>query len=91
MQQMKVIFAAEMLAADINMPTRTTVVSFITKQGDTGSMELCKTAILLQMTGRAGMRGMDTDGTCDKVEKPLKGHEERSSQLHHSSVYPILL
>lgn len=75
-QLMKVVFATETLAAGINMPARTTVICSLAKRGDGGSMNALDTANTLQMAGRAGRRGMDTDGTCVLVTTPFEGPEE---------------
>jgi len=57
----KVVFATETLAAGINMPARTTVLSSITKRSDNGHRPLTASEFL-QMSGRAGRRGMDPVG-----------------------------
>ena len=57
----KVVFATETLAAGINMPARTTVISSISKRTDTGHRILSANEFL-QMSGRAGRRGMDKVG-----------------------------
>ncbi|HTE17027.1 MAG TPA: DEAD/DEAH box helicase, partial [Armatimonadota bacterium] len=57
----KAVFATETLAAGINMPARTTVLSSITKRGDAGHRSLTASEFL-QMSGRAGRRGMDRLG-----------------------------
>lgn len=57
----KVVFATETLAAGINMPARTTVISAISKRGDKGHRNLTANEFL-QMSGRAGRRGMDKVG-----------------------------
>lgn len=58
----KVVFATETLAAGINMPARTTVISSLSKRtGDIGFTNLT-TSEVLQMAGRAGRRGKDTVG-----------------------------
>jgi hypothetical protein len=78
-QLMKVVFATETLAAGINMPARTTVICAMAKRGggiDGSSMNLLETSNLVQMAGRAGRRGMDTDGTCVLVATPFESHEE---------------
>ena len=80
-QLMKVVFATETLAAGINMPARTTVVCALAKRGDGSSMNLLETSNLLQMAGRAGRRGMDTDGTCVIVATPFEGEDDASSIL----------
>jgi superfamily II RNA helicase len=76
-QLMKVVFATETLAAGINMPARTTVICSLAKRGNGGTaMNLLETSNLLQMAGRAGRRGMDTDGTCVIVATPFESHDD---------------
>lgn len=58
----KVLFATETLAAGVNMPARTTVISTVTKKVD-GEVVRLKTSQLLQMAGRAGRRGKDSEGS----------------------------
>jgi len=57
----KVVFATETLAAGINMPARTTIISSISKRSDDGHRILTPSEFL-QMSGRAGRRGMDEVG-----------------------------
>ena len=57
----KVVFATETLAAGINMPARSTVITKISKRGDDGHRMLTANEFL-QMSGRAGRRGMDKVG-----------------------------
>ena len=57
----KVVFSTETLAAGINMPARATVISSISKATDDGFRTL-KTSEFMQMSGRAGRRGMDEAG-----------------------------
>lgn len=58
----KVVFATETLAAGINMPARTTVISTLSKRaGEEGIVSLT-TSQVLQMAGRAGRRGKDVLG-----------------------------
>lgn len=58
----KVVFATETLAAGINMPARTTVISSLSKRaGEQGFVSLT-TSEVLQMAGRAGRRGKDVLG-----------------------------
>ena len=79
---MFVVFATETLAAGINMPARTTVVCSLAKRGGDGSsMSLLGTSDLLQMAGRAGRRGMDTDGTCVIVATPFETHDDAAKIL----------
>lgn len=57
----KVVFATETLAAGINMPARTTVISALSKYTGDGLRPLTGSE-MLQMSGRAGRRGMDLVG-----------------------------
>jgi superfamily II RNA helicase len=57
----KVVFATETLAAGINMPARTTVISALSKFTGEGLRPLTGSE-MLQMSGRAGRRGMDSVG-----------------------------
>lgn len=57
----KVVFATETLAAGINMPARTVVISNIAKRTDEG-VRMLTVGEFQQMTGRAGRRGMDKVG-----------------------------
>ena len=59
---MKACFATETLAAGVNLPARTTIITALRKRGDDG-IEPLTTAGLLQMAGRAGRRGKDKAGT----------------------------
>ncbi len=58
---LKVVFATETLAAGINMPARTVVITSLSKRTDEGHRMLT-VGEFAQMTGRAGRRGMDTVG-----------------------------
>ena len=78
---MKAVFATETLAAGINMPARTTVICAMAKRGDGSSMNLLETSNLLQMAGRAGRRGFDTEGTCVIVATPFESHDDASKIL----------
>lgn len=57
----KTVFATETLAAGINMPAKTTIISNLGKRGDSGHKNLSSNQFL-QMSGRAGRRGMDEVG-----------------------------
>ncbi|GIW21368.1 MAG: hypothetical protein KatS3mg068_0375 [Candidatus Sericytochromatia bacterium] len=59
----KVIFATETLAAGINMPARTTVITSLSKRTES-KHEILSVNSFTQMTGRAGRRGMDKIGYC---------------------------
>ncbi|GJQ10814.1 hypothetical protein GpartN1_g2605.t1 [Galdieria partita] len=65
----KVIFATETLAAGMNMPARTTVITALIKRGDNG-MERLSTSSFKQMAGRAGRRGKDSQGFCIVLQSP---------------------
>src|SRR5438067_1795226 len=71
----KVVFATETLAAGINMPARTTVISALSKRGDTGYRSLTASEFL-QMSGRAGRRGMDRLGHVVVVADPFRPASE---------------
>ncbi len=71
----KVVFATETLAAGINMPARTTVISSLSKRTDSGH-RLLHASEFLQMAGRAGRRGMDVEGHVVTVETPFEGAKE---------------
>jgi superfamily II RNA helicase len=72
---LKVVFATETLAAGINMPARTTVISSISKRGDEGHRNL-RASEFLQMSGRAGRRGMDTVGHVVVLNHPFEPVDE---------------
>ncbi|MES1021858.1 RNA helicase [Gloeocapsa sp. BRSZ] len=71
----KVVFATETLAAGINMPARTTVISTLSKRTDRGH-RLLNPSEFLQMAGRAGRRGMDKIGHVVTLQTPFEGAKE---------------
>ena len=71
----KVVFATETLAAGINMPARSTVISSTSKRTDSGHRMLTASEFL-QMSGRAGRRGMDEIGYVTIVGTPFQSPEE---------------
>ncbi|HIT56182.1 TPA: hypothetical protein IAA92_07960, partial [Candidatus Galligastranaerophilus intestinigallinarum] len=71
----KVVFATETLAAGINMPARTTIISSISKRTDDGHRLLTANEFL-QMSGRAGRRGMDEIGYVVIVGTPFQTPDE---------------
>jgi superfamily II RNA helicase len=71
----KVVFATETLAAGINMPARTTVIASLSKRTDSGH-RLLTASEFLQMAGRAGRRGMDTQGYVVTLQTPFEGPKE---------------
>ena len=84
----KVVFATETLAAGINMPARTTVIASLSKRTDDGH-RLLHASEFLQMSGRAGRRGMDEQGHVVTVESPFEGARE-ASQLALSPPDPLV-
>lgn len=71
----KVVFATETLAAGINMPARSTVISATSKRTDSGHRMLTASEFL-QMSGRAGRRGMDEIGYVTIVGTQFQTPEE---------------
>ena len=57
----QVVFATETLAAGVNMPARSTVITSLSKKLGRTVVELIPSQVL-QMAGRAGRRGKDTTG-----------------------------
>ncbi|XP_059655972.1 DExH-box ATP-dependent RNA helicase DExH15 chloroplastic [Cornus florida] len=76
----KVVFATETLAAGINMPARTAVISSLSKRSESGRIQLSPND-LLQMAGRAGRRGIDERGHAVLVQTSYEGAEECSKLL----------
>jgi superfamily II RNA helicase len=72
---LKVVFATETLAAGINMPARTTIISSISKRDDFGHRNLYASEFL-QMSGRAGRRGMDEVGHVVVLSHPFESVED---------------
>lgn len=58
---LKVVFATETLSLGINMPARAVVIERFTKYGGAGRAPLTS-GEYLQLTGRAGRRGLDEEG-----------------------------
>jgi superfamily II RNA helicase len=71
----KVVFATETLAAGINMPARTTVISSLSKRTDQGH-RLLTASEFLQMAGRAGRRGKDVVGHVVTAQTRFEGAKE---------------
>jgi len=80
----KVVFATETLAAGINMPARTTVISAISKRTDSGHRMLTANEFL-QMSGRAGRRGMDKVGYVVVMGTQFQSPEEVAELVKSSS------
>lgn len=84
---LKVVFATETLAAGINMPARSTVISSIYKRADEGHRELTASEFL-QMSGRAGRRGMDEVGHVVVLHHPFEPVED-AAKLATSPADPL--
>lgn len=84
----KVVFATETLAAGINMPARTTVIASLSKRTDSGH-RLLTASEFLQMAGRAGRRGMDTQGYVVTLQTPFEGPQE-AARLATSAADPLV-
>ncbi|AKG22252.1 DEAD/DEAH box helicase [Calothrix sp. 336/3] len=84
----KVVFATETLAAGINMPARTTVISTISKRTDSGHRMLTASEFL-QMAGRAGRRGMDKVGHVVTLQTPFEG-AEHAADLASKKADPLV-
>ena len=84
----KVVFATETLAAGINMPARTTVISSISKRTDRGH-RLLTASEFLQMAGRAGRRGMDQVGHVVTSQTPFEGAED-AAKLATAKADPLV-
>ncbi|KAK1870391.1 hypothetical protein I4F81_012853 [Pyropia yezoensis] len=66
-----VIFATETLAAGVNLPARTTVLTALAKRGRGGVLGPLPTAAALQMAGRVGRRGMDAASDAVVLRTPF--------------------
>ncbi len=84
----KVVFATETLAAGINMPARTTMISSLSKRTDRGH-RLLTASEFLQMAGRAGRRGMDEIGYVVTAQTPFEGASE-AAYLATSKADPLV-
>lgn len=71
----KVVFSTETLAAGINMPARSTIISSVSKRTDAGHRMLTANEFL-QMSGRAGRRGMDEIGYVTVIGTSFQSPEE---------------
>ncbi len=84
----KVVFATETLAAGINMPARSTIISTLSKRSDNGHRQLMGSEFL-QMAGRAGRRGLDSRGYVVTVQTRFEGVRE-AGQLATSPADPLI-
>ena len=72
---LKIVFATETLAAGVNMPARSSVLSCLSKRDDSGPRMLTSNEFM-QMAGRAGRRGYDSVGHVVALQSPFEGPEE---------------
>lgn len=84
----KVVYATETLAAGINMPARSTVISAIAKFSDEGLRPMTASEFL-QMSGRAGRRGMDERGNVVVVCHPNEPVEQ-AAELAAAPADPLV-
>ncbi|ABB35782.1 DEAD/DEAH box helicase [Synechococcus sp. CC9605] len=84
----KVVFATETLAAGINMPARSTVIAAMSKRTERGHRPLMGSEFL-QMAGRAGRRGLDSQGYVVTVQSRFEGVRE-AGQLATSPSDPLV-
>ncbi|MGF1588574.1 MAG: DEAD/DEAH box helicase [Pleurocapsa sp.] len=83
----KIVFATATLAAGINMPARTTVVSALSKRTD-GGHSMLSPSEFLQIAGRAGRRGKDKMGHVVTLQTPFEGAKE-AAFLATSTAEPL--
>jgi superfamily II RNA helicase len=83
----KIVFATATLAAGINMPARTTVMSALSKRTD-GGHSMLSPSEFLQIAGRAGRRGKDLVGHVVTIQTPFEGAKE-AAFLATSSAEPL--
>ena len=83
----KIVFATATLAAGINMPARTTVISALSKRTD-GGHAMLNPSEFLQIAGRAGRRGKDKVGYVVTIQSPFEGATE-AAYLATSEAEPL--
>ncbi len=84
----KVVFATETLAAGINMPARSTVMAAHANRTARGHRPL-RGSEFLQRAGRAGRRGLDSQGYVVTVQSRFEGVRE-AGQLATSPADPLV-
>lgn len=79
----KVLFATETFSVGLNMPTKTVVFLELRKFTDDGVKRLLRPDEYIQMAGRAGRRGIDTQGIVlyEPLKDPVSIHEYQSLLL----------
>jgi superfamily II RNA helicase len=73
----RILFATETFAVGLNMPTRTVVFLELEKWSDGGIKRLLRPDEYMQMAGRAGRRGIDTEGLVlyEPLRAPIESGE----------------
>ena len=85
MKLVKILIATETFAMGVNMPTKTTIFTNLTKYDGNGKRML-NTEEYIQMAGRAGRRGLDSFGTVVILpEKYPEGEREMKMMMTGSS------
>jgi superfamily II RNA helicase len=86
----KVLFATETFAVGLNMPTKTAVFVNLKKYDDrAGGMRLLRTDEYIQMAGRAGRRGKDTEGLVLYLPDREPATASDLSQILHGAKPPV--
>ena len=84
---LKVVFATETLALGINMPARSVVIERLSKfNGE--SHQMLTPGQFTQLTGRAGRRGLDDEGTAVVLWSPFAAFDQVAS-LAASREFPL--
>lgn len=84
----KVVYATETLALGINMPARTVVIESLTKWNGVAHVQL-SAGEYTQLSGRAGRRGIDSDGHAVVLNRGRVAPEE-VAQLASKRTYPLV-
>jgi len=76
----KVLFATETFSVGLNMPTKTVIFLELEKWSDGGMKRLLRPDEYIQMAGRAGRRGLDTQGLVlyEPMHQPIDSGELKS-------------
>lgn len=84
---LKVVYATETLSLGINMPARTVVLESLEKWNGSEHVRLSP-GEYAQLTGRAGRRGIDTEGNAVVLQRGIVSPEE-VAQLASRRAYPL--
>lgn len=85
---LKVIYATETFAVGINMPTKT-VIFFQLRKYDGVSFRYLKSKEFYQMAGRAGRRGLDTEGLVVSNISLTHTKKQYIDKLNEGDIEPI--